>query len=94
MTSPYSGLPMAWLKGCQTEEEKIARAELVRNSVQFAALLLSIYRDRAEAIDRKGLREDDYADTGWVTLQAFRNGRLAELTELAELFKFLKGKHD
>lgn len=92
MTSPLSGLPLVWLKGCKTDEEKLERAEFIRNNVQFATLFLSILSDRYESIDRKGLKEEDYAENGWMTLQAFRNGRLAELTELGDLFKYLKGK--
>lgn len=91
MTSaPNKGLPAAWLKGCTTPEDKKKREELVRNSVQFASLFLSILQDRFETIERKGLREDDYSDSNWVFLQAFRNGKLAELTELADLFSYLR----
>lgn len=89
MTLPSRGLPAAWLKGCTTPEEKKERETLVRNNIAFAGLFLSILRDRYETIDRKGFREEDYGDSNWVFLQAFRNGKLAELTELAELFSYL-----
>lgn len=90
-TQPHNkGLPAAWLKGCRTAEEKKAREELVRNSFQFASLFLSVLQDRFDTIERKGLREDDYSDQNWVFLQAFRNGKLAELTELASLFSYLR----
>lgn len=89
-TQPNKGLPAAWLKGCKNPEEKKKREELIRNSVQFASLFLSILQDRFETIERKGFREDDYEDSNWVFLQAFRNGKLAELTELADLFSYLR----
>lgn len=89
MTTRSRGLPAVWLKGCNTPEEKKAREDLVRNNIAFAGLFLSILRDRYESIDRKGLREEDYGDQNWVFLQAFRNGKLAELTELADLFSYL-----
>jgi hypothetical protein len=84
-------LPLEWYTGCTTDEEKKAREILVRNSVQFSTLLMQILARKADGIERKGMNEEDYADTSWMTLQAFRNGKLAQLTELAELFKFLKG---
>jgi hypothetical protein len=90
MTS-LSNLPIEWLVGCNTPEEKKARENLVRNSTEFSKLLLTILSRKYESIDRKGLREEDYSDTSWVTLQAFRNGKLAQLTELADLFTYLKG---
>ena len=92
MTPQRNKLPLIWFTGCSTLEEKEARETLIRNSTQFAELILSILMKRAEAVDRKGLKEEDYADTSWVTLQAFRNGRLAELTELADLFPHIKDK--
>jgi len=83
---------MAWYTGCTTPEEKKAREDLVRNNVQFATVLLQILSERAELVERKGLKEDDYANSGWITLQAFRNGKLAEIYDLANLFTYLKGK--
>jgi hypothetical protein len=90
MTS-HSKLPIEWYVGCTTKEEKEARETLVRNSNQFASLFLHILQRRADIVERKGLKEEDYHDTSWITLQAFRNGRLAEMTDLADLFSFIKG---
>jgi hypothetical protein len=90
MTSPNRGLPAVWLKGCNTQEEKKKREELVRNNIAFASLFLSILQDRYETIERKGMKEEDYSSKDWVFLQAFRNGKLAELTELADLFSYLR----
>lgn len=89
MTTPPKGLPVAWYKGCATPDQKADRENLIRNSTAFAGLLLSILQDRFETVERKGYRESDYEDSNWVFLQAFRNGKLAELTDLAELFSYL-----
>ena len=90
MTS-HNKLPIEWYVGCTTKEEKEARETLVRNSTQFATLFLTILQRRADIVERKGLKEDDYRDTSWMILQAYRNGKLAEMTELADLFSFIKG---
>jgi hypothetical protein len=82
-------LPIAWYKGCRTDEEKRNREEFIRNSTQICSLFLSILQDRYELVERRGFKEEDYAEAGWVTLQAFRNGKLAELNDLGELFSFL-----
>lgn len=89
MTTPSKGLPIAWYTGCRTQEEKQEREALVRNSTAFAAVLLRILSEHYETIEKKGLRESDYEDTNWVFKQAFRNGKLAALTELAEMFNYL-----
>lgn len=85
-------LPMEWYIGCTTPEEKAERETLVRNSTQFATILCQIMYRKAEVIERKGLKEEDYKDTAWMTLQAFRNGKLAQLEELVEVFKYLEGR--
>lgn len=90
MTPPSSNLAAEWFIGCP-QEEREARELLIRNSTAFSQLLLHILARKADTVERKGLREEDYGDTSWITLQAFRNGKLAQLTELAELFSHLKG---
>ena len=85
-------LAIDWYKGCNTEEEKRSRENLIRNSVQFSEVLLRILADRFTQVERKGLREEDYESAGWMTLQAYRNGRMAELQSLAELFTHLTTK--
>jgi hypothetical protein len=73
------------LKGCHTEEEKEKRKQVIRSSREFIVLLISILKDRYETIERKGRKEEDYQSEGWVFLQAFRNGKIAELEEIVEL---------
>lgn len=87
---PNSNLAIAWYKGCTTPKEKAEREALVRNSVAFSNLLLSILADKFDLVEKKGYKEEDYASTGWMTLQAFRNGKLAQLNEIGELFNHLK----
>lgn len=91
MTTPTK-LPLAWLKGCQSPEDKASREQLIRNSVQFSTLLMAVLGDKYNQIERKGLREEDYSDTSWMTLQAFRNGKMAMLEEILDLFNFLDHK--
>ena len=90
MTSQDRKLAAVWFKGCITPEEKEARETLIRNSTAFSTLLLQVLQDKYDTIERKGFKEDDYADSGWTFLQAFRNGKLAEIDEIASLFSFLK----
>ena len=89
MTTQPKGLPIAWYTGCKTPEEKKERENLVRNSTALSGLLLKILSEQYETIEKRGLKESDYEDSNWVFLQAFRNGKLAALTELAELFNYL-----
>lgn len=89
MTSAPRGLPIAWVADCKSAEEKEARENLIRNSTAFATVLLRVLSEQYETIEKKGLRESDYEDSNWVFKQAFRNGKLAALTEIAELFNYL-----
>ena len=82
-------LSIAWYRDCVTPDQKKEREELVRNSVRFSELLLAILSDKYHTIEKKGFKEEDYATAGWVHLQAFRNGKLANLDEIAELFQHL-----
>ena len=85
MSQP-SGFLLEWFHGCDNPEDKKKREELIRGSSRFIELLQFILSRKYETIDRKGMREEDYAETGWVTLQAFRNGKLAMLEEINQLF--------
>ena len=89
MTTQTRGLPIAWVSDCKTREEKEARENLIRNSTAFAQVLLRILSEQYDTVEKKGLKESDYEDSNWVFLQAFRNGKLAALTEIAEMFNYL-----
>ena len=89
MSVPARKLPIEWYRGCTTPEEKEARDFLVRNNTLLFTLFLSILRAKAETIEKKGYKEEDYEDSNWVFLQAFRNGKMAQLDEIAELFSFM-----
>lgn len=83
-------LPIEWYRGCTTPDQKKDREDHIRNSTYILGLVLRILQEKYAAIDRKGFKEEDYAESGWVTLQAFRNGKLAQLDELGELFAFME----
>lgn len=85
----HKHLPIAWYTGCRTPEEKKEREEHIRNSTFLLGLFYKILQEKYTLIERKGFKEEDYAESGWVTLQAFRNGKLAQLDELGDLFAFL-----
>lgn len=78
-------MQVALFKGCTTQEEKDKRRQMVKSSRDFIILLISILKDRHEVIERKGRKEEDYQSDSWVFLQAFRNGKVAELEEIADL---------
>lgn len=76
-----------WFQDCKTQKEKEDRRQLLASSRSFINVLGRILLTRLETVERKGFREEDYADAGWVTLQAFRNGKIAELTEILNLLE-------
>lgn len=85
MTPTVPSIPALWLRGCKTPEERAARVDYVKRQKPFLDLLKEILLDRLEMVERKGLREEDYLDSNWVFLQAFRNGKVSELKELLEI---------
>lgn len=87
-----NNIALPWLKGVTTPDQKKEREELIRNSVRISELLLSILADKYSMIEKKGFKEEDYSTAGWQTLQAFRNGKMAALEEIAELFQHIPDK--
>lgn len=77
--------PAVWFQDCKTPVEKAARQQLLASSQQFIQILGKILVSRLELVERKGFREEDYMEAGWVHLQAFRNGKIAELTEILNI---------
>ena len=77
-----------WTQHLKTEEEKESFRQALKNSSLLRDRLLRILSDRFDSVERKGFREEDYAEAGWETLQAFRNGRLSTYKEVADLFDF------
>jgi hypothetical protein len=81
------GIKTIWFNGLTDEEKKLFEQTLRGNKL-LVRQLLRILKSRYESVERKGLSEDDYKNCDWVHLQAFNNGRLKELTEIADLFNF------
>jgi hypothetical protein len=76
-----------WLQGIPEDKVEDFKKMLVGNTVQNQQFL-KILRAKYETIERKGLSEEDYRTTDWTHLQAFNNGRLSILREIADLFNF------
>lgn len=77
-----------WTKHLKEEKDKESFRQILKNSSQLTDRLLRILSDRFNDIERRGMKEEDYATAGWETLQAFRNGKLATYKEVADLFDF------
>lgn len=76
-----------WLQGIPEDKIEDFKKSLVSNTTQNEQFL-RILRARYETIERKGLTEEDYKTSDWTHLQAFNNGRLSILREIADLFNF------
>ncbi len=76
-----------WYTGLNKEEQDKLKQILLANTVQNKQFL-KVLRSRWESIERKGFTEDDYRTSDWTHLQAFNNGRLSMLKEIADLFNF------
>lgn len=81
-------MKVVWTQHLKTDKEQEEFRQVLKNSTLLRNRLLQILSERYDAIERKGFREEDYAEAGWETLQAFRNGKLSTLKEVADLFDF------
>ena len=59
--------------------------QAIKSSSIMREQLLKILEARYGEVERKGLREEDYETSDWTFKQAFNNGRLSILQELADL---------
>jgi hypothetical protein len=82
-----SSIKTVWLQGIPEDKIEDFKKSLVSNTTQNEQFL-RILRARYETIERKGLTEEDYKTSDWTHLQAFNNGRLSMLREIADLFNF------
>ena len=85
MASPQ----LIWFTG-MSEEEKERFLLTLQSSKALRDQLMKVLAHKHETIERKGRQESDYEDSNWVFKQAFNNGRLAMLNEVADLFNFNK----
>mgnify|MGYP001301555143 CR=1 FL=1 len=83
-------MKLVWTQHLKTEKEREDFRQALRNSTLLKNRLLQILSERYDAIERRVFKEEDYAEAGWETLQAFRNGKLSTLKEVADLFDFEK----
>lgn len=74
----------AWTAGLTLNQaaEFKKRVEAAKDVLSRLTQLASVELD---AIERKGLREDDYQSMDWTHVQAFRNGKIAQLRWLQDL---------
>lgn len=74
-----------WLTGL-TEDQAKAFKDVLKNNQTLIQQVLKILSNKAEAVERKGYKEEDYDLPDWYIRQAFRNGKLAAYQEIAEMF--------
>ena len=77
-----------WFQGLTTPDEIADFKTLLMSSTKVKEQFLRVLASRYATIEKKGLQEDDYANDGWAFRQAFNNGRLSSIKEIADLFDF------
>ena len=85
MSSPQ----LIWFIG-MNEEEKARALQTLKASTALKEMLMKVLQAKYESVEKKGLLEAEYDDANWVFKQAFNNGRLSMLKEVADLFNFAK----
>lgn len=80
-------LKLVWFNGLDEVQKEEFKKTLL-NSRTLQKQILRFLSSRYEMIERKGFREEDYDSSDWTHKQAFNNGRLAILKEIADLFDF------
>lgn len=76
-----------WFSGIP-EKDKAAFKQRILSCKDVHEQFLKHLRDKYESIERRGFTEDDYRSMDWTHVQAFNNGRLAVIREIADLFNF------
>lgn len=80
---------LMWFIGL-TDEERERMLLTLNSSGALRDQFMKVLAHKYEAIEKKGYQESDYDDSNWVFKQAFNNGRLAMIKEIADLFSFQK----
>ena len=76
-----------WFTGL--DEQQKADFELVlKNNTTLFRQLMRILKDRHDQIERRSYDEETYKTPDWASLEAFRNGKRAELEFIADLCNF------
>ena len=86
-----SNLPLAWTKHLSTEYQRKSFEDLLRNSTLQFSRLLEILDEKERALTKQTTTLSEYENPSWSHKQAHINGYIACLTNLKELFTFLKG---
>lgn len=80
-------MQVQWTQGLTSEEAEEFKLMLLNNT-RFTNQFLRILQAKFENVERKGFKEEEYKNSDWVFAQAFNNGRLATIKEIAEMFNF------
>ena len=76
-----------WFKGLDDQQKADFQTVLLNNTTLFRQLL-KILKERHETIEKRSYDEETYKTPDWASLEAFRNGKRAELEFLADLIDF------
>lgn len=82
-------MDLRWTKHLKTEEDKKNFEKMVRNDTQVLGRVDDLLNEELASIDRREVREDDFATANWAERQAFRNGRRSQLVDLKTLLAFI-----
>ena len=82
-----ANIKTVWLQNIPKEKQEEFKQRLL-SCKDVHQQLLNHLRNRYDSIERKGFNEEDYRSMDWTHVQAFNNGRLAIIREIAELFNF------
>ena len=80
-------MQVQWTQGLSEDEAKEFK-ELLLNNTRFTNQFLRILSRKYDSIEKKGMQEEDYKSTDWTHLQAFNNGRMSAIKDIAEMFNF------
>lgn len=67
------------------EDQRDSMKQQIRAASHVLDQIVYVLSERFDAVERKGLTEEDYKTSDWVFSQAFRNGRMSEIKQLIEL---------
>lgn len=74
-----------WFSSLTKEEAEALKSSLSKSSLERDRFLQILKQIESE-LERKGFREEDYSSGGWTHLQAFRNGKLALIKQIFDLY--------
>lgn len=84
------GIPIAWTKHLQSEEEKDRFISLLRNSTQLFTVLRHILQEEMDEMERIEFSLSDFESTDWAFKQAYRNGYRAAMLKQMKMTNFIE----